>query len=87
VLAGLLFGGLNAHMALGRGLAPGPWFALGLVFTAPASVALWRKPRMATAPAGMARIGDTRDPVPCPACGAPNHPAGRRCLSCGASEC
>ena len=84
VLAGLLFGGLNAHMALGRGLAPAMWFALGFVFTAPASLALWRRPRSASSMGGLKRIGSTRHPVDCPACGASNHPAANACSSCRA---
>jgi len=85
VLAGLLFGGACAHMALAKGRSGWRWFFLGFFFSAPACLALAVKENGPAVPTGLSKIPATRDPVACPGCGAANHPAAAKCSDCGAT--
>jgi len=90
VLAGLLFGALAAHRALGRGYPPLEWFLLALVFTLPGYLYLLTRPARevfapAGVPAGVGRIASTYEPQTCMACGAENHPSAHGCSRCGAT--
>lgn len=85
VLAGLVFGGACAHMAVMKGQSPWQWFLLGFCFSAPATVALALKPNAGgKAPEGMDKVAATHSPVVCPGCGNTNHPAASACSRCGA---
>ena len=86
LLAGLVFGAVCGHMAMLKGYSTWRWFFLGLFFSIPACLALANKPSSPNAPdapAGLARIPDTRPPAACPQCGASNHPSASQCSSCG----
>ncbi len=96
VLVGLLFAALCAYLAVGWGKAPLPWFFAGLLANVPAFVALLvtrgsivGMPSGASSvaavpiPPGLAKVPTTRAPVPCPACGASNHPSAPVCGVCG----
>ncbi len=90
VLLGLIFGAWCAHKAFHSGYPPGLWFALGMALNVLAYIALALKPKREVAavagiPAGLRKIAATFDPVPCPGCGATNHPSAAKCLECGAT--
>jgi len=89
VVLGLVCGALSAGMALARSRRALPWFFAGLVGTVVALVALVLAGPAGdgarTLPAGLAKIPSTRAPLPCPRCGAENHPAASTCTTCGAS--
>jgi hypothetical protein len=90
VLLGLIFGALCAQRAFHSGHPPGLWFAMGMAFNVLAYIALAMKPKkeltsVAGIPAGLRKIATTREPVPCPACRATNHPSAAKCLECGAA--
>lgn len=77
-LLGLVFGGLCAQAAVGKGRSPGTSFLLGMFFSVPAYIYLLLQP------AGCRRPPLTRAPAPCPGCGHANHPAASQCGDCGA---
>lgn len=91
VLAGLICGALAAYVAVGKALAPLPWFVAGLLGNVVGLGAVIARPTgdasalPAGVPAGLAKVATTRAPAPCPACGALNHPSAAGCASCGAS--
>ena len=88
VLFGLVFSAVCGYLAVGRGLAPLPWFFAGLAGNVAALAVLLATPRGAGAadvPAGLAKVPTTHRPLPCPRCGAPNHPAAAACAGCGAT--
>ncbi len=87
VLAGLMFGGACAHMAVEKGFSAWRWFVMGFLFSAPATLALALKTPVAgrTVPSGLAKLAKTHGPKPCHACKAPNHPSASRCASCGSA--
>jgi hypothetical protein len=91
VLLGLIFGAACAYTAVGRGHAPVRWFFAGLAVNAVALAILLARPRAdlsnlpAGVPPGLRKVPTTRAGVPCPKCGSLNHPAARRCSSCGAA--
>jgi ribosomal protein L40E len=63
---------------------------MGMAFNVLAYIALAMKPKreltaVAGVPAGLRKIATTREPAPCPACGATNHPSAAKCLECGAA--
>ena len=86
VLAGLVFAALCGYLAVSRGLAPLPWFFAGLFGNVAAAAVLLITPRgdAADVPAGLAKVPVTHFPLPCPRCGAPNHPSAAACSGCGA---
>jgi len=87
VLIGLVFSALCGYLAVSHGLAPVPWFFAGLLGNVAALIVLLATPRGAGAadvPAGFAKVPTTHHPLPCPRCGAPNHPAAAACSGCGA---
>ncbi len=80
VLLGLVFAALCGYLAIRRALLPLPWFFAGLVGNVAALVVLLMAPR-----GDPARVGTASHlPVPCPACGASNHPSALACSSCRA---
>lgn len=85
VLAGLLFGGLCAHRAIGTGRSPLAWFLTGFFLSAAGYVLLLlAKPRsVVQLPAGLGKVAMTSASVPCPTCGSGNHPSARNCSGCG----
>lgn len=88
VVVGLVFAALCGYLAIGRGLAPLPWFFAGLAGNVAALFVLLVTPRgdlealPAGVPAGLAKVPVTRRPVPCPGCGTANHPAATECGGC-----
>lgn len=85
VLFGLCFGAACAYLAIDRGRPAKAWFALGFLFSLVALIVLLTRPRPPAGPTapGLAKVPTTREPVPCPGCGASNHPASERCTGCG----
>lgn len=86
ILIGLVFAALCAHRALYAGRNPAAWFAAGLVLNAFGFLWLLTRSRQSVSepvPAGLGRVAATYAPVPCPSCGAMNHPAAERCINCG----
>jgi len=90
VLAGLIFGAICGYVAVGRALAPLPWFVAGLVGNIAALIVLFMAPKgdrtllPAGVPAGLAKVPTTRAPVRCSACNGQNHPGAGECSHCGA---
>lgn len=88
-MAGLLAGALCAYVAIGRGRAALPWFTAGLLGNVAAVVVILTRSPVTTGPLtekilpGLRKIPLTHSPIPCPDCSHPNHPAARRCASCG----
>ncbi len=88
---GLVFAALCGYLAVSRSLAPLPWFFAGLAGNVAALAVLLVTQRgdastlPAGVPAGLAKVPVTRAPVPCPSCGASNHPAAAACGGCGAA--
>jgi hypothetical protein len=91
VLIGLVFAALCGYLAISRTLAPLPWFFAGLAGNVAALAVLLAAPRgdpaaaPAGVPAGLAKVPATHASVPCPSCGASNHPAASACSGCGAA--
>ena len=89
VVVGLVAGAACAYLAVGRGLAPIPWFFAGLAGNVIALAAVLTRPRAdlsrfpAGIPPGLAKVPTTLSPRSCPACGAENHPAAGKCIDCG----
>lgn len=87
VVAGLVCGALAVGLALRRSRRALPWFFAGLVGNVLALIALLLAGPAAggprTLPAGLAKIPSTRAPLPCPHCGAENHPSASACTTCG----
>lgn len=90
VLSGLLFGGACSYLAVGKGLAPLPWFLAGLLLQVIALVLVLSKKSEdlarfpAGVPAGLGKVPSTHEPRACERCGFPNHPAAARCSGCQA---
>ncbi len=84
VVIGLVFAALCGYLAIGRGLAPLPWFFAGLAGNVAALVLLLLTPRgdPKGVPAGLAKVNLTALPRQCPACSAMNHPAAAACSAC-----
>jgi hypothetical protein len=86
VLVGLVFAALCANRALSVGRSPSGWFAVGLVLNALGYLMLLTRARqtdVTSVPEALGKIGTTHAPLPCPQCGALNHPAADRCIQCG----
>ncbi len=88
VVAGLVFGALSAHRACQTGNRALAWFGVGFVFTLPGYLCLLTRPKQkmdapAGVPRGLQKVPATHQPVPCPGCGATNHPAATLCIGCG----
>ncbi len=86
ILVALLFGGLTAYAAITRGLNPAPYFFLGLILPLFGLLFVMTRPGQASArqvPKGFVKVPRTSPPAACPRCGAFNHPAARRCATCG----
>lgn len=89
VAVGLVFAALCGYIAIAKALAPVPWFFAGLVGNLAALIVLGLTPRgepstpAAGLPRGLGKVHRTRDPVPCPNCGAWCHPTATACAACG----
>lgn len=88
VLLGLAFAALCAHRALHVGHSPAAWFGIGLVLNAFGYLFLLTRPKRevqapAGVPGGLRKIAATHAPLPCPGCGALNHPSASACIGCG----
>ena len=89
VLTGLIFSALCGYVAVARALRPIPWFFAGLFGNVVVLGVLLAVPRGDAAalpagiPRGLRKIPTTRAPVPCPSCGALNHPCAAACSGCG----
>jgi hypothetical protein len=88
ILLGLVFAALCAQRAMSSGRSPATWFGVGMVLNAFGYLLLLTRPEKAggeigKVPEGLAKVATTLAPVPCPGCGAMNHPAANRCASCG----
>lgn len=87
VVVGLVFAALCGYLAIGRGHLPLTWFFAGLAGNVAALFVLLKTPRgrlEAVMPPGLTKVPITRAPVPCPGCGATNHPSAAECGGCGA---
>lgn len=87
VVVGLVFAALCGYLAIGRGHLPLPWFFAGLAGNVAALFVLLKSPRgplEGGMPPGLTKVPVTRAPVPCPGCGATNHPVATECGGCGA---
>jgi hypothetical protein len=89
VLAGVVFGALCAHRALGAGRNPAAWFGAGLALNIVGYVWLLARPKLAIespggVPEGLGKTPASLGPQPCPRCGRMNHPAATQCADCGA---
>jgi hypothetical protein len=84
ILVGLLFSGLSGYAAIAKGLAPRFHFFLGFLFGPIGFIyVVTRKGRPhEEVPGGLVKVPVTSSPVPCPACGAMNHPTARTCATC-----
>ncbi len=88
---GLVFAALCGYLAVSRSLQPLPWFFAGLAGNVAALGVLLARPRGDASalpggvPAGLAKVPATHAAVPCPSCGAANHPAAADCSDCGAA--
>lgn len=90
ILAGLMMGGACSYIAVTRGHDPMPWFLKGMFLNGIAMVMLLSKgqgnvPAIAGMPGGLSKVPDTHTPLPCPKCGATNHPSADSCSGCGAT--
>lgn len=86
VLIALVFAGLSGYVAVGKGLKPLPYFALGLAFSVLGFLYVLTRPsrvRAGEIPAGLVKVPATSPPVLCKNCGTGNHPSARRCAGCG----
>ncbi len=81
VLIGLVCAAICGFLAIRRSLAPLPWFFAGLAGNVVALVFLLISPRGDPASVSAA----SHAPVPCPACGAGNHPSSSECGRCQAA--
>lgn len=89
VLAGLIFAGACAHLAVHKALPPLPWFFLGLFLNAVGYLILLTRapgdaqPFRAGIPRGLRKVPRTYFAEDCPECGNHNHPAAHYCPGCG----
>ncbi len=89
VLAGLIFAGACAHLAVHRALPPIPWFFVGFFLNAVGYLILLTRPRgdvrvfPAGIPRGLRKVPCTYYSEECPECGFCNHPASHFCSGCG----
>ncbi len=84
VVLALVSAALCGYLAIGRGLAPLPWFFAGLAGSVAALVVIFFVPRgSAAVPVGLAKLQLTPQPRPCPHCRATNHPTAAACSRCG----
>lgn len=90
IVLGLLAGGVCAYVAVSKGLPAWPWFFAGLVGNVVGVgvvLGVSRRPGVGApqgVPGGLRKVPTTRQPQPCAACGAMNHPAAGACAGCGA---
>lgn len=90
VLAGLIFAGASAHLAIQKALPPVPWFLAGFFLNAIGYLFLLTRPPgnredlPAGIPAGLHKVPQTYTHYVCPGCSATVHPAARACPGCGA---
>ena len=91
VLLGLVSAAACGAIAVARNRPPWPWFFSGLFVNVLAVAVLWSRSRAATTsptaaiPSGLRKVPTTREPIACPTCGAPAHPAARHCSRCHSS--
>ncbi len=84
VLAGLVFGGLCAYFAIGKGLPALPYFFTGFLANVVGLIYVLTRPaKIKDIPKGLVKVPDTHAPVDCPDCGAANHPTVSECRDCG----
>ena len=88
VLAGLVSAALCGCLAVKRGMAPIPWFFVGLVGNVAGLLVLLVAGKgdtttaVAGIPAGLAKVPTTHNPRACAKCGHLNHPSARACAHC-----
>ncbi len=86
VLLGLVCAAVCGALAVGRGLAPIPWFFAGLAGNVAALFVLFvtgkRSPDAPTS-SRLTKIPTTHAPVACGQCSAANHPSATACSGCG----
>lgn len=90
VLAGLIFAGACAHLAVHKALPPIPWFFVGFFLNAAGYLILLTRPPgdargfPGGIPRGLRKVPRTYFSEDCPECGNHNHPAAHYCPGCGA---
>jgi hypothetical protein len=84
VLVGLVFSGLSAYVAITKGLNSRLHFSIGFILGPIGFLYVVTRPKAALheIPGGLVKVPSTSTPVPCPACGAMNHPTARLCIEC-----
>jgi hypothetical protein len=84
VLTGLVFSGMSGYAAIAKGLDPRLYFFLGFFLGPVGFLYVMTRPGRLheSIPGGLVKVPETSSPVPCPACGALNHPTARVCASC-----
>jgi len=88
-LAGVVCAAATTYVALSKGIEPLPWLLAALAFNVVPLVLIVVKPAADLSslpqgvPAGLAKIATTLAPLPCPECGAANHPTATICSACG----
>lgn len=86
ILVALVFAGLSGYTAVSKGLPPIPNFFIGFFLSAFGYLYVLTRPAVTQKgdiPAGLVKVPTTSAPVPCPACGHPNHPSSTKCAGCG----
>jgi ribosomal protein L37E len=88
-LAGVVCAAATTYVALSKGIEPLPWLLAALAFNVVPLALIVVKPAADLSslpqgvPAGLAKIATTLAPLPCPKCGAANHPTATLCSACG----
>ena len=86
ILAGLIFGGISAYVAIGKGLAVGKYFFMGFFFNVFGFLYLLAhsaKIKKGSVPKGLRKVPATHSSVICSVCGNENHPSAGQCSGCG----
>lgn len=85
VAVALVCGAVCTHLGLRKGMSAPIGFFIGLLGNVVGVAYLLIKPARGRVelPAGLEKIPTTAAPVPCPDCGASNHPAASECTGCG----
>ncbi len=85
IITALTFAGINAYVAVGKGLTPTTYFFAGLFFHAFGflyTLTRAANKQAGTIPAGLKKVPATHSPYICTICGMENHPSAKLCSGC-----